>query len=76
MKTVKDSACYWLSHVVRKEQGKSIGLSYPDVLRKVQAERPVSGVSLGSLRWYANQIRHRKIGYDLYVLPDMRPRAC
>ena len=75
MKTIKESACHWLCHVARTENGKTIGLPYAKVLEKIRLDIPTARTSNASLRVYATQIKHMAHGFTGYTLPDCRPRG-
>ena len=72
--TVKESAIFWLCHVVAEHSGKSVGLTYDEVLERVREEHPSANTSRHSIAFYASHIRRGISGYE-GVLPQIRPRS-
>ena len=74
-RTVKESAIYWLSYVVKEHNGETVGLPYTEVRDKILEEHPSSKIERGLISHYATQIRKRAKGYEHGTLPDKRPRS-
>ena len=72
--TVKESAMFWLCHVVAEQSGKTVGLTYDEVLEKVREEHPSSNTSRHGIAFYASHIRRGISGYE-GALPQIRPRS-
>ena len=73
--TVKDSAIYWLGHVVAQRNGQTVGLTYDDVLEKIRGEHPTAQTTRKSIAFYASHVKRRIRGYEHGTLPDIRPRT-
>lgn len=90
-RTIKAASIEWLCHVEYYEDraakpgttvvepghkgARSVGLTYDEVIRRVQAEFPGCNTSVACLRWYAVKIRVGEHGYKDLRLPQRRPRA-
>jgi hypothetical protein len=48
-----------LLKVVNVHQGRSVGLSYDEILTRVREEFPDCNTSVACLRWYCVQLRER-----------------
>ena len=73
--TVKDSAIYWLGHVVAERNGQTVGLTYDEVLEKIRGEHPTAQTTRKSIAFYASHIKRGIRGYEHGTLPDIRPRT-
>ena len=73
--TVKESAIYWLAHVVTKHNGQTVGLTYDEVLENILSEHPSAQTTRKSIAFYASHIKRRERGYEHGTLPDIRPRT-
>lgn len=74
-KSIKEISCELLCVVETvSEEGRSIGMSYDQVLARVLELRPGAKTSLNCLRWYAGKIRVLADGYFQYKLPQLRMR--
>ena len=72
--TVKESAIFWLCHIVASHNGQVVGLTYDEVLERVRAEHPSAKTTRHSIAFYASHIRRGEKGYE-GVLPQIRPRS-
>ena len=72
--TVKESAIFWLCHVAAEHNGKTVGLTYNEVLERVLEEHPSANTSRHSIAFYASHIKRGIKGYE-GVLPQTRPRS-
>lgn len=73
--SIKELACTLLCETVDTIDGRSVGMSYSDVLARILEQRPNAKTSLNCLRWYAGKIRILADGYFNYKLPQMRHRG-
>ena len=73
--TVKESAIYWLCHVVTERNGQTVGLTYDEVLENILSEHPSAQTTRKSIAFYASHIKRRERGYEHGTLPDIRPRS-
>ena len=73
--TVKESAIYWLGHVVTERNGQTVGLTYDEVLENILSEHPSAQTTRKSIAFYASHIKRRERGYEHGTLPDIRPRS-
>ncbi len=72
--TVKESAIFWLCHVAAEDNGKTVGLTYNEVLERVLTEHPSANTTRHSIAFYASHIKRGIKGYE-GVLPQIRPRS-
>ena len=57
------------------KNARSVGLSYSEIIDRIQAEFPGAKTSVACLRWYAVKVRANEFGYEGYNLVQRRPRA-